>query len=211
MVLISWVQTIIHYNKKKTDLLANPLVGCWLLDQKTLYFCFSVFRLSKWCSNAVQDPWARPVEVDWQSPGSHICWSVDLLDIFFGHCRASWCQSWGSGWALAYFLEPTITVEYVVPLKIEPPKIDIDYILGCPLFASTMYLMPDDLGTSPKWNSLLRQIQKVWLENICIYTHTVITGFQSPVLQSKLVPIMGERVGLGQGLLLLFLVSLVNR
>ena len=66
------------------------------------------------------------------------------------YCRASWCQSWGNGWALAFFLEPTITVEYVVPLKIEPPKIDIDYILGCPLFASTMYLMPDDLGTSPK-------------------------------------------------------------
>ena len=77
-------------------------------------------------------------------------WSVDLLDIFFGHCRASWCQSWGNGWALAFFLEPTITVEYVVPLKIQPPKIDIEYILGCPLFASTMYLMPDDLGTSPK-------------------------------------------------------------
>ena len=162
VVLISWVQT----KQKKTDLLANPLVfGCWLLDHKTLSSVSqSSVRLSKWCSNAVHDPLARPL--DWQSPGRYISWSVDLLDIFFGHCRASWCQSWGNGWALAFFLEPTITVEYVVPLKIQPPKIDIEYILGCPLFASTMYLMPDDLGTSPKWNSLLRQIQKMTWKDV---------------------------------------------
>ena len=42
---------------------------------------------------------------------------MDLLDIFFGHRRASWCQSWGNGWALAFFREPTIAVEYVAPLK----------------------------------------------------------------------------------------------
>ena len=49
------------------------------------------------------------------------------------YCRASWCQSWWNGWALAFFLEPPIIVEYVVLLKIQPPIIDIGYNIGMPI------------------------------------------------------------------------------
>ena len=123
--------------QKKTDLLANPLVfSCWLLNHKTLYFCFSVFRLSKLVS--IMGEWVGLGVF----PGTnYYCWIC-------GSAKNSTTKNWY--WL--YIGMPIICVHHVFDAW---------------------------------WNSLLRQIQKVWLENMCIYTYSYnwfsITSFAEQV------------------------------